>query len=136
LRRKIVDYLNAPGIGLLSPEEIIKQENALAELDTSIDDWMDELEKTQSRRDQIWEKLHEHSAALLVLKNPATTRSPQTDYAQTPPRSPPQSPAKVDKPFIVDRRDVESIKVYADEGVASLLASIEVELGLLGRLEP
>ena len=44
-------------------------------------------------------------------------------------QTPPRSPTKVDRSLSVERRDVESIRVYADSGVTLLLASIERELG-------
>ena len=63
-----------------------------------------------------------------MLKPLGTSRPQVFDEAQTPPRS----PTKVDRSFSNERRLVESIKVYADSGVASLLASIEKDLGMVG----
>ena len=63
-----------------------------------------------------------------MLKPLGTARLQASDEAQTPP----QSPTKVDRSFSSERRLVESIKVYADSGVASLLASIEKDLGMMG----
>lgn len=106
-------------------DNIVKQEDALAELDLSIDEWTVKLERAQDRRNAVRQKLLEHSSAILMLKIPGTSRTQVSDDTQTPPRS----PTEVDRSFSLERRDVESIRVYADSGVASLLANIEQELG-------
>jgi len=120
-----VEYLNSPRTATFSTDNIVKQEDALAELDLSIDEWTVKLERAQNCRNAIRQKLLEHSAAILTLKIPGISRAQVSDETQTPPRS----PTKVDRSFSVERRDVESIRVYADSGVTSLLASIERELG-------
>lgn len=80
---------------------MLKQEEALAELDASIDDWVSKLEKAENRRTRVRQKLLEHVAAATLLPNsPGATQASGslqqvmgipgtkiTDVA-TPPRSP------------------------------------------------
>ncbi|MCJ1280822.1 hypothetical protein MMC26_000139 [Xylographa opegraphella] len=128
LHDRIFAYLSALRPATFAMENIVKQEDALIELDVSIDEWAIKLEHAKDRRYQIRQKLLEHIAAIAMLRIPDDSRSNGSAEAQTPPRS----PEKVDRSFSSERRDVESIRVYADSGVASLLASIEKELGIMG----
>ncbi|MCJ1288590.1 hypothetical protein MMC34_000118 [Xylographa carneopallida] len=128
LHDRIFAYLSALRPATFAMENIVKQEDALIELDVSIDEWAIKLEHAKDRRYQIRQKLLEHIAAIAMLRVPDNSRTNGSAGAQTPPRS----PEKVDRSFSSERRDVESIRVYADSGVASLLASIEKELGMMG----
>ncbi|MCJ1400289.1 hypothetical protein MMC11_003493 [Xylographa trunciseda] len=128
LHDRIFAYLSALRPATFAMENIIKQEDALVELDVSIDEWAIKLEHAKDRRYRIRQKLLEHVAAVAMLKMPDQSRTNASAGAQTPPRS----PEKLDRSFSSERRDVESIRVYADSGVASLLASIEKELGMMG----
>lgn len=80
---------------------MLKQEEALAELDTSIDDWVRKLETAENRRTRVRQKLLEHVAAATLL--PASSAAvhasgnlqqvmgvagPGTKDVSTPPRSP------------------------------------------------
>jgi hypothetical protein len=76
---------------------MLKQEEALAELDTSIDDWVTKLEIAENRRTRVRQKLLEHVAAAATLNCRGSTESPQKAVAterlaaldiSTPPRSP------------------------------------------------
>ena len=107
----------------------MKQELALSELDASIEEWRSKLERADERRNQIQIKLVEHIAAVQTLKLPGSPRRFTTHEEQTPPRS----PERADRSLSTERRDVESIRVYADSGVAELLASIEQEIILIER---
>lgn len=82
-----------------SPESMLKQEEALTELDASIDDWATKLEMAENRRTRVRQKLLEHVAAAAVLMappvqtyttpNPSNTNTNTTSSsAPTPPRSP------------------------------------------------
>lgn len=46
---------------------MLKQEEALAELDASIDDWVSKLEQAENRRTRVRQKLLEHVAAAATL---------------------------------------------------------------------
>ncbi|MCJ1476480.1 hypothetical protein MMC13_005146 [Lambiella insularis] len=127
LYKRKVAYLSALRSAAFTTEHVVKQEDALVELDVSIDEWSVKLEQAQDRRNKIRQKLLEHVTAISMVKLPGTSRDQVSVDAQTPPRS----PEKVDRSFSTERRDVESIRVYADSGVASLLASIEKELGMM-----
>lgn len=80
---------------------MLKQEEALAELDTSIDDWVTKLEQAENRRTRVRQKLLEHVAAAATLPvSPivGVTESlhlamgvrpnNSSDLVSTPPRSP------------------------------------------------
>lgn len=131
-----------------SHESILKQEEALSELDTSIDDWVTKLEQAENRRTRVRQKLLEHVAAALILQ-PLTSSENSTPTAierkaptgeNTPPRSPTKSqspqrlaaPVQVDSPEEPGRRSVESIRIYADSDVYALLADVEEEINRMG----
>lgn len=80
---------------------MLKQEEALAELDASIDDWVTKLEMAENRRTRVRQKLLEHVAAAAILQTYDTTtaaseslqqamglQSPGLCNISTPPRSP------------------------------------------------
>lgn len=159
---------------------MLKQEEALAELDSSIDDWVTKLEMAENRRTRVRQKLLEHVAAAAILQSSdATTaasetlqqamglQSPGLCNISTPPRSPTKhasfssartgssspSPQRVvaqvpstifEHPVVEDaetsethanperesiqRADVESIRIYAGDDIATLLADVEKEI--------
>ena len=110
-----------------SRESILKQEEALSELDVSIDEWASKLERAQDRRNQIQQKLLQHYAAASNLPAAQTTQSARAiDTTLTPPTSPENS----EDVYSRQRQDVQSIKIYADSGVAALLSAIEREIDL------
>jgi hypothetical protein len=85
---------------------MLKQEEALAELDASIDDWVAKLEQAENRRTRVRQKLLEHVAAAATLPTLATTaasESLQLAMGIRPPPpigtgnicTPPRSPTKV-----------------------------------------
>lgn len=94
----------------------------MAELDISIDEFIHKLEQAENRRLRLRQKLLEHVAAALVL-NPAAMRA---DVAEN---TPPRSPVKMESPLRMERRDVESIKIYADGHVLNLFSDIEQAIG-------
>ncbi|KAI9776204.1 MAG: hypothetical protein M1839_000525 [Geoglossum umbratile] len=122
LHTRMISYLRAPRLAQFSRESILKQEEALAELDASIDDWVDKLAQADNRRTRIRQKLLEHIAVTLTLRPDS---KPQGEH--TPPRSPQKAESRPSSRG--DRRDVESIKIYADSNVYALLADIEQEIG-------
>lgn len=126
----------------------MKQEEALSELDSSIDDWVSKLERADNRRTRVRQKLLEHVAAAATLELPNTSLPQQVSQVQqqhmdraknnmsTPPRSPtkPHSPQRLANPVEVTspepmiRQSLESIKIYADSDVYALLADVEEEI--------
>ena len=110
-----------------SRESILKQEEALADIDDSIDEWIRKSEQAENRRTRIRQKLLEHVAAALTLRPDGMAGSRHLTQAQTPPESPEHDDDFLNK----QRRDVQSIKIYADAGVAALLAEIDEEIGFL-----
>lgn len=194
LHSRICQYLRSPRTVKFSQESLLKQEEALAELDASIDDWVNKLEQAENRRTRVRQKLLEHVAAAVTLPGGgstgasgalqmalglSTTSVPPTNIS-TPPRSPTRasssvhngnsspSPQRVvaqvpstitEKPLVEEaavglginqtedqktdakkaevnepltagmrRADVESIRIYAGDEVAALLADVELQI--------
>lgn len=123
-------YLKRPQLTTkFSRESILKQEEALSELDVSIDEWASKLEVAQDRRNQMQQKLLQHYAAASNLPTSQTAQSTRTiEMTLTPPTSPENSSEDV---YSRQRQDVQSIKIYADSGVAALLSAIEQEIDLV-----
>ncbi|KAH6641619.1 Up-regulated during septation-domain-containing protein [Chaetomium tenue] len=102
LHSRICQYLRSPRTAKFSHESILKQEEALAELDTSIDEWTTKLEHVENRRIRVRQKLLEHVAAAVTLGAPTGSVvgvseslqfalgvvRPQNAELSTPPRSP------------------------------------------------
>lgn len=119
----MISYLRRGETVIFSRESLLKQEEALAELDISIDEFILKLEQAENRRLRLRQKLLEHVAAAIVL-NPSAARE---DIAQT---TPPRSPTKVAvSPSAGDRKTTESIKIYADGHVLNLFSDIEKAIG-------
>ncbi|KAI1130109.1 hypothetical protein F5Y10DRAFT_136614 [Nemania abortiva] len=104
LQSRVCQYLRSPRVAKFSYEAMLKQEETLAELDASIDDWVTKLEHAENRRTRVRQKLLEHVAAAAAM---ATTNGlggateglqqamgmgmrmqPNTADVSTPPRSP------------------------------------------------
>ncbi|KAK8049373.1 hypothetical protein PG994_011103 [Apiospora phragmitis] len=67
LHARICQYLRSPRGAKFSQESMLKQEEALAELDASIDDWVNKLEHAENRRTRVRQKLLEHVAAAATM---------------------------------------------------------------------
>ena len=121
LHGRMISYLKRGETVIFSRESLLKQEEALVELDVSIDEFILKLEQAENRRLRLRQKLLEHVAAAIVL-NPTAGG----DVADT---TPPRSPVKPDSPARAERRETESIKIYADGHVLNLLSDIEKAIG-------
>lgn len=102
LHSRICQFLRSARVARFSYESMLKQEEALAELDASIDDWVNKIEKAENRRTRLRQKLLEHVAAAAILPTgstftPSASSPEQTSASQrlsgvfdisTPPRSP------------------------------------------------
>lgn len=185
LHSRICQYLRSPRVAKFSHDAMLKQEEALAELDASIDDWVTKLEQAENRRMRVRQKLLEHVAAASILPGTLPMSAISESLQQvmgiqsptgprelsTPPRSPSQacfgrrsgetspSPHRVvaqvpvatleepvvgkdaenaaslsraDSILTLNRRDVESIRVYAGDDVYALLADVENEISKMG----
>lgn len=124
LHGRMISYLKRSETVIFSRESLLKQEEALIELDISIDEFITKLEQAENRRLRLRQKLLEHVAAAVLLDTPSLSARAETE-AHTPPRS----PVKAESPSRPERRDVESIKIYADGHVLSLFADIEQAIG-------
>jgi len=112
LHTRILANLRAARSAAFSQESLLKQQEALAELDAAIDDWESKLEDAEERRSHVKQKLLEHVAATLSVPNSA--HSPVDSYIVTPPPTPEKQRRQ--------RAEKESITVYA------LLADIKQEI--------
>ncbi|KAF2847737.1 hypothetical protein T440DRAFT_520637 [Plenodomus tracheiphilus IPT5] len=121
LHGRMISYLRRGETVIFSRESLLKQEEALAELDVSIDEFILKLEQAENRRLRLRQKLLEHVAAAIVL-NP----SARNDVAEV---TPPRSPVKIDSPAHTERKETESIKIYADGHVLNLFSDIEKAIG-------
>ncbi|KAK7722322.1 hypothetical protein SLS64_000859 [Diaporthe eres] len=201
LHSRICQYLRSPRMAKFSHDSMLKQEEALAELDSSIDDWVNKLEQAENRRTRIRQKLLEHVAAAVTLPVSGAVgvseslqlalgvgAAPPTAPANlsTPPRSPVKSsftpriessspsPQRVvaqvpstiiEQPVVENaatvglginqtgekqtqakeketvqhplsgmrRADVESIRIYAGDEVAALLADVESQMDRMSK---
>lgn len=102
LHSRICQYLRSPRVAKFSHDSMLKQEEALAELDASIDDWVTKLEQAENRRTRVRQKLLEHVAAAAILPVPDGSVRASSPYqthggaspslgmrdVSTPPRSP------------------------------------------------
>ncbi|KAL2126204.1 hypothetical protein VTI74DRAFT_1480 [Chaetomium olivicolor] len=102
LHTRICQYLRSPRTAKFSHEAMLKQEEALAELDSSIDEWVNKLEQAENRRTRVRQKLLEHVAAAATLAVPTGAvvgvseslqlalgvRPVNAAHLSTPPRSP------------------------------------------------
>lgn len=122
LHSRMISYLKRGETVIFSRESLLKQEEALAELDNSIDEFIAKLEQSENRRLRLRQKLLEHVAAALILS--PTMRG---DAAET---TPPRSPVKAENsPARAERKETESIKIYADGHVLNLFSDIEKAIG-------
>jgi hypothetical protein len=121
LHTRMISYLKSESL-IFSRERLLKQQEALIELDNSIDDWIEKLERAENRRLRLRQKLLEHVAAAMSLTM-AYNSAQQLEHPTTPPRSPMQVASP--RPLRVDRKEVESIKIYADNQVLNLFNDIE-----------
>jgi hypothetical protein len=124
LHSRVLNYLKSEAH--FSKDRLLKQEEALVELDRAIDDWAFKLERAENRRLRVRQKLLEHVAASMMLNIGGPTHE-HTGYS-TPPHSGGHAPI-TPEPLKVDRKDIESIKIYADTQVLSLFTDIELAIG-------
>ncbi|CAG8974206.1 hypothetical protein HYALB_00007369 [Hymenoscyphus albidus] len=151
LHERICSFLRSPRVARFSHESILKQEEALSELDCSIDDWVSKLEQAENRRTRVRQKLLEHVAAALIMQPASGTAAPTAISTSAGENTPPRSPIKSQSPgrlaaevpvsspadTISSRRrtrmSVESIKIYADSDMFALLADVEEEITRIGQ---
>lgn len=122
----MIAYLKSNSL-TFSKERLLKQQEALIELDASIDDWDTKLERAENRRLRLRQKLLEHVAASMTLSTLTKAVHSQNQHLATPPRSPLRTASANSSPGSIrstDRKDVESIKIYADS--ISLYNDIEM----------
>lgn len=105
LHSRICQHLRSPRVAKPNYESMLKQEEALAELDASIDDWVTKLEQAENRRTRVRQKLLEHVAAAAIIPGPHAVATTSASLQQgagiqspsgprelsTPPRSPSNS---------------------------------------------
>ncbi|KAH7471461.1 hypothetical protein FOMA001_g13186 [Fusarium oxysporum f. sp. matthiolae] len=84
LHSRICQYLRSPRIAKFSHELLLKQEEVLASLDASIDDWVMKLEQAENRRTRVHQKLLEHVAAAASLPVGGLTTIPESQQTNTP----------------------------------------------------
>ncbi|KAK2733494.1 hypothetical protein FQN57_002103 [Myotisia sp. PD_48] len=130
LHTRVISYLkSASSTPNFSREGLLKQEEALLELDQSIDKWAVKLEFAEGRRARVQQKLLEHMVAALVIPPPQPPRVPEET---TPQYSSDESDySSADS----HREDVESIIIYADVELHDLFENIEKEMEMMIRAD-
>lgn len=125
LQRRKIAYLRSPRLAGICRESLLRQEEALRELDHSIDEWHTKLEQVEDRRAYISKRLLQHIAL--------TGQPPVDKQQQTPPESPVQDDEN-DAAIEFTRDEEESVKIYADSQVfadvnmSDLLVDIERQM--------
>lgn len=104
LHTRMCQFLTSARVAKFSYESMIKQHEALAELDASIEDWVNKLDVVENRRTRVRQKLLEHvaAAAILNVSDVAKNASESLQHAVGIPGStslhhittPPRSPSK------------------------------------------
>ncbi|KAF5253633.1 hypothetical protein FOXYS1_14499 [Fusarium oxysporum] len=84
LHSRICQYLRSSSIAKFSHESLLKQEEVLASLDASIDDWVMKLEQAENRRTRVHQKLLEHIAVAACLPVGGLTTTPEPQQTNTP----------------------------------------------------
>ncbi|KAJ4131241.1 hypothetical protein NW765_017133 [Fusarium oxysporum] len=84
LHSRICQHLRSSRIAKFSHELLLKQEEVLASLDASIDDWAMKLEQAENRRTRVHQKLLEHIAAAASLPVGGLTTTPEPQQTNTP----------------------------------------------------
>ncbi|APA11955.1 hypothetical protein SS1G_05511 [Sclerotinia sclerotiorum 1980 UF-70] len=128
LHDRICTYLRSPRTAKFSHDSILKQEEALAELDSSIDDWVSKLDQAENRRTRVRQKLLEHVAAavFMPITDPSNTIARESTNINTitPPRSPPRSPIKgIITPILETHPEVD---IEAEPEVERRLSEAEI----------
>ncbi|KAJ5041240.1 uncharacterized protein L3040_005788 [Drepanopeziza brunnea f. sp. 'multigermtubi'] len=140
---------------------LLRQTEALSELDASIDDWVATLELADNRRTRVRQKLLEHvAAALLMLAPPSPSLEPEPEIdsrrkqeehelassssssfssTRSPSRSRGQQQQQQKQQRAKSARTEYSIQIYADGELALLMADVESEIqpyeGMSGTLQ-
>jgi Up-regulated During Septation len=130
LHTRMLTYLKTDSI-VFSRERVLKQMEAVAELDKAIDDWALKSERAEDRRLRIRQKLLEHVAGAIMLGGTDSRGVSQRDPVGlvTPPRSKDGPKEEESGSREKERKDVESIKIYADTQVLNLFSDIEQVIG-------
>ncbi|RYP40646.1 hypothetical protein DL767_001504 [Monosporascus sp. MG133] len=139
LHSRICQYLRSARVAKFSYESMLKQEEALAELDASIDDWVNKLEQAENRRTRVRQKLLEHVAAAATLPNVANnddttvgtplqkTTGVHRPSAASDLSTPPQSPTKMGTFFDAESPSSSPQRVVAR--VPSVIPELPAEEG-------
>ena len=129
LQDRIRTYIRSPRLAQFSRDALLKQEEALSELNTSIDDWIDKCERAENRRNRVRQKLLEHIAAAIMLEPRVQSKMEtkvenSTKDIQIPVEHTPLYPTNInglapvpasDKGILepISRASAESIRIYA-----------------------
>lgn len=159
LREQVLAYLRSPRLSKACAGSIIRQEEVLAELDIAIDDRVLKLEQAEHRRWKIQQKLLEHVAATLTVVdstgiNARTNNNTRALQPRKVPKEKQTLPTTSSEPILTDEslracnissshshsrsetENYQTVRVYADTGVAVLLSAIEEEILLMQKAGP
>ncbi|KAK2666969.1 hypothetical protein RAB80_017390 [Fusarium oxysporum f. sp. vasinfectum] len=140
LHSRICQYLRSSSIAKFSHELLLKQDEVLASLDASIDDWVMKLEQAENRQTRVHQKLLEHIAVAACLPVGGLTTTPEPQQTNTPASStgdistPLRSPSKE---IFTSARPL-SISPSPQRAVARVLSTVAEQsiIGKVARREP
>jgi hypothetical protein len=129
LHLRMISYLKNDTI-TFSKERLLKQEQAVVELDKALDDWAVKLELAENRRLRVRQKLLEHVAAAMMLNTTSSATGQPTPPGSSGGSTGPSSPEPLRLSGEHRRgEDRESIRIYAEPQVLSLFNDIEQAIG-------
>uniref|UniRef100_A0A0B7KG16 Up-regulated during septation protein 1 domain-containing protein n=1 Tax=Bionectria ochroleuca TaxID=29856 RepID=A0A0B7KG16_BIOOC len=79
LQERICQFHRIARVAKYSCDTMLKQEEALADLDACIDEWVNKLERAEDRRTRIRQKLLEHVAAAAIMSIPDLVKTTVTE---------------------------------------------------------
>ncbi|KAK2469420.1 hypothetical protein H9L39_19137 [Fusarium oxysporum f. sp. albedinis] len=135
LHSRICQYLRSSSTAKFSHEFLLKQEEVLASLDASIDDWETKLEQAENRRTRVHQKLLEHFAVAACLPVGGLTTTPEPQQTNTPASgtgdvsTPLRSPSKE----VFTSARPSSTSPSPQRAVARVLSTV-VEQSVIGKL--
>ncbi|EXL66053.1 hypothetical protein FOPG_17752 [Fusarium oxysporum f. sp. conglutinans race 2 54008] len=140
LHSRICQYLRSSSIAKFSHELLLKQDEVLASLDASIDDWVMKLEQAENRQTRVHQKLLEHIAVAACLPVGGLTTTPEPQQTNTPASStgdistPLRSPSKE---IFTSARPL-STSPSPQRAVARVLSTVAEQsiIGKVARREP
>ncbi|KAI9889467.1 MAG: hypothetical protein M1814_005250 [Vezdaea aestivalis] len=119
LRSRMITYLKSPRVSAFKRKNILRREEALAELEVSIDDIVHKLEQAEARRTRIRQKLLQYASTSISQRKPSIITIGGR-------HTPPQSPGSPHQRGLRKKMEpTDSAESSYDATIESLLSDIE-----------